>query len=330
MVNRWDFAAVAFLVIFSTFLINLVVQDAIALVQTLGEPQSQLNFKKATGNVHSPALISFRGFKLGGISVPLHYYCSCTLRRVKDQNYVRNCSGTPYPIFTSMVGIGSKSSQTYWDNFWEVPGDRGQGDYLKYDCFHPGVDGLSIASTPFGAGMARFYEAASFGEEYINQFYERHFINRPLPYNPSGHYNTILLEKQIFLGIGEVASEVNTLIIAQASRTSHINESYTEFKIAWASDTYLLVQEVQLGSALLVFTVIAVPSLLVERLITLFGKLKRKGEFFNGVRRPPTPPPEPLVARNPVNWANYDAEDPNASPAPASNAKEHEMDDILI
>ena len=83
MVNRWDFAAVAFLVIFSTFFINLVVQDAIALVQTLGEPQSQLNFKKATGNVHSPALISFRGFILGGISVPLHYYCSCTLRRVQ-------------------------------------------------------------------------------------------------------------------------------------------------------------------------------------------------------------------------------------------------------
>ena len=223
MVNRWDFAAITFLLLFSAFLINLVFQDVIDLFSVLGKTQSQLKYLDAANGIYDPAMVSFRGFKLGAVSVALHSLCVCSLRRTRDPAYVQNCTGTPYPINTNMVGIGNNTQQPYWDNFYEIPGDRGNGEYLYYVCTHPGIEGLTIATTPFGAGMARFFEAAAMGQQYIDQFYQTHFINRPLPYNPSGHYNTILLEKRIYLGIGEVADEVKLKQIG--SRCSIFNIS---------------------------------------------------------------------------------------------------------
>ncbi len=285
-----------FAVGFTSFLINLVVQDILGLVATLSENQSQLDYKQAPGGVHDPALISFRGFKLGGVSVPLQSYCNCSIRQLSDESYLGHCLGMPAPIYTNMVGIGNISRKDFWDNFFEVPGDRARGEYLLYECVHPGEDGLSIASSPFGAGFARLMEAAMHPDpNYINNFYEQHFIRRPLPYNPTGYYNTLLLEKTIYLAIDEVPSEVNTVITLQSSRTKQDSPDYTQFKVAWASDTYLVVQEVKIGGVMLFFTLIAVPSLLVERLITITNKLRRRGEFFGGVQTPPKPPPEPAV-----------------------------------
>ncbi len=295
--NRWDVATVAFALGFSSFLINLVIQDMIALIRLIRENQSQLNYKTAMGGIHDPALISFRGFKLGGLSVKVENYCNCSIKRMTDPTYNEYCLNmTDIPIYNNMVGIGSNVRQNYTDNFYEVPGNRAVGEYLLYECYHPGERGLSIASSPFGAGMKRLMEAAMHPDpNYINNFYQKHFINRPLPYNPTGYYNTLLLDKTIYLGLKEVPNEVNTRIHLQSSRTRQASEDYTEFKVAWATDVYLVVQEVSLGNVMLFFTLVATPSLLMERLITLTLKLKRKGEYFGKApSSAPKAPPDPF------------------------------------